>query len=294
MQRKYWGGALAAAMALLSGSAQAITFEFDYSLDTNNYFTAGMRQELDQVGSIFGRNLTNTFGALSNYSTTLDNLTIQNLNLPADTLRIYVGASDLSSSTLGLAFMGTAQQTFGRGFGGYIQFDTVGTEQYVPDGWTMQDFTNAGYTLPQRAAARNWYVDNDITTMETFTSTRVDLVGGGWLMLPTTATDFYSVAMHEMGHVLGLPHVNDGIMSTAYGEPQTVAMGPSFSAGTREYFTEADWSALSQQGWQVASLSPELVSAVPEPSSYAMLLAGLGLVGAAVRRQKKTRGQVLH
>jgi len=287
MQRKYWGGALAAAMALLSGSAQAITFEFDYSLDTNNYFTAGMRQELDQVGSIFGRNLTNTFGTLSNYSTTLGNLTIQDLNLPADTLRIYVGASDLSSSTLGLAYMGTARQTFGRGFGGYIQFDTVGTEDYVPDGWTMQDFTNAGYTLPQRVVARNWYVDNDITTMETFTSTRVDLVGGGWLMLPTTATDLYSVAMHEMGHVLGLYHVDDSIMSTAYGEPQTVAMGPYTSAGTREYFTEADWSALSQQGWQVASLSPELVSAVPEPSSYAMLLAGLGLVGAAVRRQRR-------
>lgn len=287
MQRKYWGGALAAAMALLSGSAQAITFEFDYNLDTNNYFTAGMRQELDQVGSIFGRNLTNTFGALSNYSTTLGNLTIQHLNLPADTLRIYVGASDLSSSTLGLAYVGTAQQTFGRGFGGYIQFDTVGTEDYVPDGWTMHDFTNAGYTLPQRAVARNWYVDNDITTMETFTSTRVDLVGGGWLMLPTTAMDFYSVAMHEMGHVLGLPHVYDSTMSAAYGEPQTVAMGPMLSTGTREYFTEADWSALGQKGWQVASLSPELVSAVPEPSSYAMLLAGLGLVGAAVRRQRR-------
>jgi hypothetical protein len=285
MQRKYWGSALAAAMALSSGSAQAITFEFDYSLDTNNYFTAGMRQELDQVGSIFGRNLTNTFGALNNYSTTLGNLTIQNLNLPADTLRIYVGASDLSSSTLGLAYVGTALQTYGRGFGGYIQFDTIGTEQYVPDGWTMQDFANAGYTLPQRAAARNWYVDDDITTMEVLTGTTVNL--DGYSLTLSKPMDFYSVAMHEMGHVLGLYHVDDSIMSTAYGEPQTVAMGPSLQAGTREYFTEADWSALSQRGWQVASLSPELVSAVPEPSGYAMLLAGLGLVGAAVRRQRR-------
>lgn len=286
MHRKYLGGALAAAMVMFGGSAQAINIEFNYSLDTDNYFTPGMRQVLGEVGSLFGRNITNSFGALSNYSRTLGDLTIQNLNLPADTLRIYVGASDLSFGTLGLAYMGTAQQTSSRGFGGYIQFDTMGTEQYVPDGWTMQDLANAGYSLPQRDAARNWYVDDDITSMETFAPTRVDFVGGGSMTLGTTAMDFYSVAMHEMGHVLGLVHVTDSILSTAYGESQTVAMGPSLLAGTREYFTEADWSALGQKGWQVASLSPELVSAVPEPSSYAMLLAGLGLVGAAVRRRR--------
>jgi hypothetical protein len=39
------------------------------------------------------------------------------------------------------------------------------------------------------------------------------------------------------------------------------------------------------------NLSP-VVAAVPEPESYAMLLAGLGLVGAIVRRRKSTVAQI--
>lgn len=41
---------------------------------------------------------------------------------------------------------------------------------------------------------------------------------------------------------------------------------------------------LWDEGWGVGSYS---VTAVPEPETYAMLLAGLGLVGAAVRRRRK-------
>jgi len=33
-------------------------------------------------------------------------------------------------------------------------------------------------------------------------------------------------------------------------------------------------------------LSPFAIAAVPEPETYAMLLAGLGLVGVAARRRK--------
>lgn len=42
--------------------------------------------------------------------------------------------------------------------------------------------------------------------------------------------------------------------------------------------------SLGDEGWGIASAS---VTAVPEPETYAMLLAGLGLMGAVARRRKQ-------
>lgn len=52
------------------------------------------------------------------------------------------------------------------------------------------------------------------------------------------------------------------------------APGPSNGGG----------QSLGDEGWGIASAS---VTAVPEPETYAMLLAGLGLMGAVVRRRKQ-------
>ena len=58
--------------------------------------------------------------------------------------------------------------------------------------------------------------------------------------------------------------------------------------GERKYFTEYDWQSLAALGWQVASLDPQLVVAsVPEPSTYAMLLGGLGMIGFMRRRARR-------
>ncbi|HEX5126813.1 MAG TPA: FxDxF family PEP-CTERM protein [Rhodocyclaceae bacterium] len=35
----------------------------------------------------------------------------------------------------------------------------------------------------------------------------------------------------------------------------------------------------------VCSLTPQVIAAVPEPQTYAMLLAGLGLIGFIARRR---------
>lgn len=42
---------------------------------------------------------------------------------------------------------------------------------------------------------------------------------------------------------------------------------------------------LGDEGWGVKSA---MVSAVPEPATYAMMLAGLGLIGTIARRRKQT------
>ncbi|SDP79048.1 PEP-CTERM protein-sorting domain-containing protein [Rhodoferax sp. OV413] len=38
-----------------------------------------------------------------------------------------------------------------------------------------------------------------------------------------------------------------------------------------------------------SSLSPDITTPVPEPETYAMMLAGLGLIGAVVRRRNKAK-----
>jgi len=119
--------------------------------------------------------------------------------------------------------------------------------------------------------------------------------------------DFLSVAVHEMAHVLGFGtadsfkrwvtgdtydgpntpatpldgydfHWLEGTTSTIHGVSFEAAMDPSIDAGQRKLLTDLDWNALRDIGWQV--------SPAPEPGTWAMLLAGLGLVGWAARRRR--------
>lgn len=55
-------------------------------------------------------------------------------------------------------------------------------------------------------------------------------------------------------------------------------MDPDLTVGTRKYFTELDFAAMQDIGWQV--------TAVPEADTWAMLLAGLGLISMATRYRK--------
>lgn len=66
---------------------------------------------------------------------------------------------------------------------------------------------------------------------------------------------------------------------------------PTVEGGAGLFDFELSWSAYNSQGpfqgmtghW---TLTGTAVTAVPEADTYAMLLAGLGLVGMAARRQK--------
>lgn len=286
----------AAALALCAASAQALTIEFDYSLDTVNFFTADKRAVLDQVASIFENNLGNHLAALSNVNvntsgmTYFDSQTGQNVvipgtaitaprqNIAADTLRFFVASADLQSSTLGLSYVGSAQanrvntanNSFFSGWGGELVFDTTMDMSVFGEGY-------AGQT-----AARRWYVDSDIRTTEAVPTTYLPLTPGGSLSngyYVLKDIDFASVVMHEMGHAFGLQHSTNS----------NDAMYPVFS-GDRSFFDPNDWAAMSAKNWQVLSTSPNLYTtvtmpAVPEPAAPALLLAGLAVVGVVARRR---------
>ncbi|MEZ5627068.1 MAG: PEP-CTERM sorting domain-containing protein [Rhodocyclaceae bacterium] len=284
----------AAAVTLAAGSAQAITIEFDYTYDTGAFFTGAHRSVMDTVAAEFGGRLTDSLaaitvgginrfqpevGLISGASSTL----APSQSVPEDTLRIFVGARPLAGSTLGIGGTG---------------FSAGGTTAF------LNGLANRGQALPQGSdygpfggamvfdSGTSWYVDDDVSTVESFSS-----------------FDFYSVVIHELGHVLGIGtsaswtnqrddlnfmgaaamasyggpvplddegHLLKSIDATFMGALQEPALTPSITAGQRKYFTDLDWALLSDVGWQVA--------AVPEPETWAMLLAGLGLLGWRLRR----------
>lgn len=282
------------ALALTAFSAQAITIEFDYSYDTSGFFTDQHKSVMNTIAGEFGTRLTDSLAAITVSSNNVfqprvDLITdgsptfAPSQSIPQDTLRVFVGARALTGSTL-------AEGGNGFSAGGAPSFmaNVNNRSQALPQGVDFGPFGGAMVF----DTGTSWYLDDNLATVESF---------GGF--------DFYSVAIHELGHVLGVGtsaawtnqtsgltftgaaavasyggpvplansgHVLKSIDSTFMGSLQEPALTPSISAGQRKYFTELDWALLSDIGWQVA--------AVPEPETWAMMLAGLGLLGWRLRR----------
>lgn len=284
---------LAAACLVGAGQASALTIEFDYSYDDGaTRLTDGQKLVLSSIAAEFGARLTDTLDAATYRSVSFYDpgvapvsvanvVTERNLSVAADTIRVFVAAADLTalgSSTLGAG-----------GPGGGTANDrgesNVGVSDFAPWGGQISFDTTT-----------TWYVDDDVSTFE-----------------PFSGFDFYSVAVHELTHVLGIgtsdswdarvtatgfagtasvaayggivpltgdaAHWAAGTTSFVDGLSQQAALTAAIAGGTRKHMTELDWAALSDVGWQVAA-------AVPEPESWAMMLAGLGLVGLSLKRRR--------
>jgi Matrixin/PEP-CTERM motif len=81
--------------------------------------------------------------------------------------------------------------------------------------------------------------------------------------------DLLAIALHEIGHSIGLGHsqVRSSIMYP--GGIDAIPLQPDDIAGVQVLY------------------GVRTVTAIPEPETYAMLLAGLGLLGFAARRRKQ-------
>ncbi len=273
------------AIFLATSSAQAnIDILFNYSYDSNNFFNNTNKGVLESAASYFESILTddltaitsggdNHFNASFSDPSTGDSVTINDYSVAADTIEIFVGARDLGTTTLGEG-----------GPGGY---SVSGTSNFVTNaitrgetsttagvnGSSATDFAPWGGSIAFDIDA-NWYYDTDTGTDESF-----------------SGYDFYSVALHELGHVLGIgtadswsnkisngafagPHAvaahggavpvtsdgghwKDGTTSTVNGQSQEAAMDPTIAAGQRKRFTKLDEAGLEDIGWQVSSASPQ-------------------------------------
>jgi PEP-CTERM motif len=127
------------------------------------------------------------------------------------------------------------------------------------------------------------YVDLDGTTLSGgLFSNNVNLIGG------TTYTLSFDLAGSHRGSAETV-NVNFGSTAASY----SLDSADPFSTRILNFTPGSDgsysFSYLNVGGDNVGALLDNVsVSAVPEPETYAMLLAGLGLVGFISRRRRKT------
>jgi hypothetical protein len=242
----------------------ALQITFDYRFDTTGFFTDPTRRAtLEQAGRDVASRLNNSVdlaaispaGSNSWTATTFDpanpsrQVTVSNLSVGTDQVVVFVGAE---AGTLG----GEA------GLGGYGGYSASGMTDWFS---TLRSRGRSGFASWGGSIAfgqdTNWNF------------------GGG--MPSASQIDFYSVATHELGHVLGFGTSNQwtalvsgssftgATARAAYGSNPpvdnghwkqgitaggaAVSMQPYISAGTRVTFSELDYAALADIGWDVSS-----------------------------------------
>ena len=299
--------ALLLALAVLVAPAAAVTVNIDYTYDSNNFFgagnpqgaTAGMQAKaaLESAAGFFSNILNDTLSSIQtpptfvgqfgqwswkwtmdfNHPATGDLIGITNPTVPADQYIIYAGARSLAGSTVGIG---------GPGGSGWSSTPTGGftaEEGPVVEAIDLA-FINAVETRGETSGFANW---GGVITFDRDGSTT-------WHYNHTTqpsgnVTDFFSVAIHELGHSLGFGtssefqslisgsnfiganaesryggpvplsgngHWAFGTSSVVYGTAtaQETAMDPDLLNGTRKRFTELDAAALKDIGWEVIPL----------------------------------------
>lgn len=308
---------LLAAMAALLSSTPALAnvdIRFDYSYDSSGFFTAERRAVLEQASVAYESMLVDEMTAISpgageSYALTFcdpsnpvgcsdvdpsTQASVQNYMIAAGEIVIFVGGARFASATqLGEAGPGGYNGDFASvesAFNLACRGQTGGCANGMP----MTDFGPWGGAI-SFASDADWYFDDDVTTED----------------VPGTHFDFYSAALHEIGHVLGFgnsdswnallsfegstpffngaftgkrelfqdgAHWLDGESSTLSGEGDFESvMDRDQAKGQRKHLTDLDFAALQDIGWQV--------TAVPEPQTWGMMLAGAGLVGFMARRR---------
>ena len=263
----------------------AVTIQFDYSYDTSGFFNdPAKRAVLQQVANDVGSQLTSQLAAIAPGGGNVWNesfinpvtgqlSTVTNPVVPANTIVVYVGGRPMGG--------GEAGEGGGGGYGASgsnAWFDVIrtrGAGGFAPWGGSIAFDPTA-----------NWYT------------------GTSAAGLRPNQVDLYSVASHELGHVLGIgtapqwfSQVGGGVFTgpnaeSVYGGPvpvygdnahwadglgvngQRAALDPILPPGGRVSLSPLDYAALRDLGWSVAtptrptvvpSVSPPVVTPVSPP-----------------------------
>jgi hypothetical protein len=265
------GDVTVAVHALEPRSLFSVAIQFDYSLDAGGFFTDPARRAVLQsaADSVTAR-LTDTLAAVTpgngnSWSIVGTNpsdgqmFKVTDRSVAADTVVVFAGAYDLAGATLGL--------------GGPTGWSASGTSAWLS---TVRTRGESGATTAPLTdfAPTSGSIAFDSPTSWYFGTTTTGLSIGEY--------DFFSVAAHELGHVLGVGTSGawESLASTGkftgaraaalYGGPVPLdashshwadgamtgtdesALDPSIARGVRKTFTALDYAALDDIGWDVA------------------------------------------
>jgi len=143
------------------------------------------------------------------------------------------------------------------------------------DGSFNQDYTVNDAIDGHFTDTFTFYIDSDSTELNATASDSVTLLGQ---LFGFNNVDFTSATIDGI----------DLTITTTSDSSEAEAIDFSLSAGEHTLIITGDVSGSSPYNYNL-DLSPiaaSVVSSVPEPSTYALMLAGLGLVGFVARRRK--------
>lgn len=256
--------------SLESRQLLTISFQFDYSQDANHFFDdSARRQILEMAGQALGNRLDDHLQAITPSGSNVWSLsvtnpsgassfTLHNVTIPENTLIVFAGARMMTSL----------------GIGGPGGFSSSGSSEWldlVESRGQLGSLNNPSTDFSPWGGSITFDLDADW------------YFGTSEAALGSNQQDFLSVAMHELGHLLGLGtadswdrYVSGGFFlgpnaGAEYGGNvplfgdshfqeglkdggQEVAMDPSLLEGTRKLFTELDFAALADIGWEVNDL----------------------------------------
>jgi hypothetical protein len=255
-----------------------IDIQFDYTYDTSGFFTDPARKALlDLAAASYENRFTdalaainpgggNTWSAVIDSPSQLDpsdpsrrlSLSIDNQTIAANTIRVYVGAIPFGSSRLAEAGPGGYNAN-----GSTAWLDLVQARgQQGALSSPAKDVGLWGGSMAFSSDA-NWYFGTDGSAV------------------PAGKTDFVTVALHELGHVLGFgtlapftskvvsgtfngaeaTRVNGGVQPAATtdgghwatgvtSDSQQAILVSTIPAAKRLFVTSLDWAALQDMGWE--------------------------------------------
>jgi hypothetical protein len=254
----------------------SITIQIDYSLDFGNFFDSPLKRALlqgaaDSVAARLQDQLAavvpsggDTWTVSLTHPATGETIEIDNPIIQHDTILVFVGARDLDDALA---------------IGGFGGLEASGTRQWVE---TVVSRGQRGALAPNPTDFGPWggAIAFD-AVLEPGSAWHFGITTDG---LDPNETDFYSIAVHEVAHVLGFgtaeswtTFVTDGrftgrAANDLYAGPDFLplsedgghwaedlsfdgfetALDPSLEDGIRKLLTPLDWAALADIGWQIS------------------------------------------